>query len=65
MKKRNEVGNINEKALLNMKEVCVYTGLGYTMARKYIDEIGATRKFGGRVLASKEVIDKDIKGITN
>lgn len=43
--------------MLNIKEVCIYTGRGQVTARKYMDEIGATRKFGRRVLFDKTVID--------
>lgn len=49
--------SINEKRMLSIKEVCAYTGRGETNARKYMDEIGATRKFGRRVLFDKTVID--------
>lgn len=58
MRKQNLIGEINEKRLLNIKEVCAYIGMGQTRAREYMDKIGATRKFGGRVLYDKIVIDK-------
>lgn len=58
MRKQNLIGEINEKRLLNIKEVCAYIGMGQTRAREYMDKIGATRKFGGRVLYDKVVIDK-------
>lgn len=57
MKKQNISGELKEKRLLNIKEVCIYTGRGQVTARKYMDEIGATRKFGRRVLFDKTVID--------
>lgn len=57
MKKQNVIGELREKRLLNIKEVCIYTGRGQVTARKYMDEIGATRKFGRRVLFDKIVID--------
>lgn len=57
MKKQNVSGELKEKRLLNIKEVCIYTGRGQVTARKYMDEIGATRKFGRRVLFDKTVID--------
>lgn len=57
MKKQNICGELKEKRLLNIKEVCIYTGRGQVTARKYMDEIGATRKFGRRVLFDKTVID--------
>ena len=57
MKKQNVNGELKEKRLLNIKEVCIYTGRGQVTARKYMDEIGATRKFGRRVLFDKTVID--------
>lgn len=57
MKKQNLSGELKEKRLLNIKEVCIYTGRGQVSARQYMDEIGATRKFGRRVLFDKTVID--------
>ena len=57
MKKQNICGELKEKRLFNIKEVCIYTGRGQVTARKYMDEIGATRKFGRRVLFDKTVID--------
>ena len=57
MNKQNVLGNISDKRLLNIKEVCTYTGIGQTSVRKYMDKIGATRKFGKRVLFDKAVID--------
>lgn len=49
--------NISVKRMLSIKEVCAYIGMGQTRAREYMDKIGATRKFGGRVLFDKTVID--------
>lgn len=57
MKKQNVMGTIGDKRLLNIKEVCVYTGMGQTRARQYMDEIGATKQFGRRVLFDKTIID--------
>lgn len=58
MNKLFEVGSISEKRLLNIKEVCAYTGRGQTKARIFMDDIGATRKFGSRVLFDKKIIDE-------
>ena len=41
MKKQNVMGTIGEKRLLNIREVCIYTGIGQTRARQYMDKIGA------------------------
>lgn len=60
MKKQNLMGTINEKRLLNIKKVCIYTGIGQTRARQYMDEIGATKQFGRRVLFDKTIIDMAI-----
>lgn len=49
---------LNEKRFLNIKEVCIYIGLGRTKAREYMNEIGATRKIGSRSLYDKVVIDE-------
>ena len=58
MKKQNVTGEISDKRLLNIKEVCTYIGQGETNTRILMDEIGATRKFGRRVLFDKKVIDE-------
>ena len=57
MKKQNVMGSISDKRMLNIKEVCIYTGMGQTRARQYMDTIGATNQFGRRVLFDKYVID--------
>jgi hypothetical protein len=58
MNKQITKGTIEEKRLLNIKEVCIYTGIGETNARLWMDEIGAVRRFGRRVLFDKKAIDK-------
>lgn len=58
MKKQIMNGSLEEKRLLNIKEVSIYIGRGQVSARQYMDEIGATRKFGRRVLFDKTVIDE-------
>jgi len=60
MRKQNVIGSISEKRLLNIKEVCAYIGVGQTQARQYMEEIGATRHFGRRVLFDKHIIDSAI-----
>ena len=57
MRQKNNDGKIEEKRLLNIGEVCSYIGLGQNRAREYMDKIGATRKFGRRVLFDKTIID--------
>ncbi len=58
MSKRKELSkvNIDGKRLLNVDEVKFFTGLGRDAARRFCDQIGATRKFGSRVLFDKELI---------
>lgn len=63
MKKQNVTGNIADKRLLNIKEVCSYTSMGQTRARQYMEQIGATRKFGRRVLFDKKVIDNALNNM--
>ena len=58
MHKHVAMGEISEKRLLNLEEVTIYIGMGKVTSRKYMDEIGAVRKFGKRVLFDKIVIDK-------
>ena len=57
MKKRNNIGTLEEKRLLSIGEVCTYLGIGHEQARSYMDKIGATKKFGRRVVFDKTVID--------
>ena len=63
MNKQKVTGKIDEKRLLNRKEVCSYIGVGQTQARRYMEEIGATRRFGRRVLFDKNVIDNAISNM--
>ena len=58
MNKRIERLTFDNKRLLSTKEVAGYLGMGTVRAREYMDKIGATRKFGRRVLFDKTVIDK-------
>lgn len=58
MRLRKEVNQIENKRLLSISDVCLYVGLGKNTARVYMDEIGATRKIGSRVLFDKVIIDK-------
>lgn len=57
MHKQIVTGNIKDKRLLNINEVCTYIGIGQTQARKIMQEIGAVRRFGRRILYDKIVID--------
>ena len=56
MNKRNSDNN-PEKRMLNLKEAAIYIGMGERFTRQYMDEIGATRKFGTRVAFDKRTID--------
>ena len=58
MRKRLETADISNKRLLSINEVSLYLGLGNSKTRVYMDEIGATRKIGARVLFDKNIIDK-------
>lgn len=49
------------KRLLNMQEVCNYTGLGPTKMRTWAKEIGAMKHIGRRVLFDRVAIDKAIE----
>lgn len=62
MKTRTDIGttDIRNKRMLNMHEAAFYTGMGYTNCRKWLEEIGAIRRFGSRVMADKHVVDAAI-----
>ena len=47
-----------QKRLLSISEACVYLGLGKSAARSYLEQIGAKRTIGRRVLYDKDTIDK-------
>lgn len=57
MYKRKVAGNLTEKRMLDTKEACSYVGIGQSAIRPWLDEIGATRKFGRSVRFDKNVID--------
>ncbi|MBQ7536287.1 MAG: polyprenyl synthetase solanesyl diphosphate synthase [Stomatobaculum sp.] len=52
------ITDMKKKRLLNTREMQGYIGQGKDLARRFCDEIGATRKFGSRVLFDREVIDR-------
>ncbi len=60
MNARNNSTAISDKRLLTIYEAAQYVGLGTKSARKYMEEIGAVRKFGSRVLFDKNVIDQEL-----
>lgn len=60
MNKRFSDGNIMNKRLLNSEELCSYVGLGKNTARRYADQVGATKHLGKRVVFDRVVLDKAI-----
>lgn len=57
----NETKNnpsVTDKRLLNVKEICVYLGLGRNRGVEFARSIGAERKIGRRCLYDKVVIDR-------
>lgn len=54
---------MEDKALLNVKEVCVYLGLGQTKVRELLHtpNIGFSVRIGNRLYANKLLLDKWIK----
>lgn len=66
MRTRNDIGtaDITNKRMLNMHEAVFYTGMGYTNCRKWLDEIGAIKRFGSRIMADKTIIDKALDNMT-
>lgn len=49
-----------QKRLLSISEACVYLGLGKSAARAYLEQIGAKRSIGRRVLYDLDTIDKSL-----
>ena len=67
MKTRKDINNtsIANKRMLNMREAMFYTGMGYTNGRKWLEEIGAIRRFGSRIMADKNAIDAALDSMDN
>ncbi len=64
MRARENFGTISDKRLLTITEGTIYTGIGRSSFRKWADEIGATVKFGSRVLFDKTIIDQKLDKIS-
>ena len=60
MKARINTMAVSEKRLLTLQEAAQYIGLGTRRAREFMNQIGAVRKFGSRVLFDKNVIDQEL-----
>ncbi|MBQ6094393.1 MAG: polyprenyl synthetase solanesyl diphosphate synthase [Lachnospiraceae bacterium] len=58
MRERKVAEGIEGKRMLGIDEAAKYLGLGKVVTRAWMDEIGATRKFGRRVLFDKQIIDR-------
>ena len=55
-----EENTTNPKALLNVKELCTYLGIGQTKARELLTDLanGFTVRIGNRLYAYKAKMDK-------
>lgn len=53
-----KINNGIEKRLLSAEEAQSYCGIGRFTFRKFADKVGATKRFGTRVLFDKAIIDK-------
>lgn len=55
-------GNINDKRLLSVKELCIYTGRGRNQAIAWGREIGALIRFQGnrRMFFDRHIVDRAI-----
>ena len=58
MRERKVAEGMEGKRMLGIDEAAKYLGLGKVVTRTWMDEIGATRKFGRRVLFDKQIIDR-------
>lgn len=63
-KPQNRFERMNEKRMLSLEEAAMYTGLGRTSCRQWLDKIGAVKKIGKRVLCDRVVIDKALDKAT-
>lgn len=57
-KSMNRFEGLAEKRMLSIDEAAFYSGMGRTKCRVWLNEIGAVRKCGSRVLCDRKVIDK-------
>ena len=51
-------GTVENTRMLSADQAGQYVGMGKTTLREWADQIGATRKFGRRVMFDKVVIDR-------
>ena len=65
MERENQTIGVNEKRLLNVSELCAYTGLGRNKGMEFAKEIGAMVKIGRRSLFDKVKIDNAIDEMTD
>lgn len=49
---------MTEKRLLQLKEFCVYSGLGQSAARKFAKAVGVEKRIGHRVLYDRALFDE-------
>ena len=64
MRRRNKTKDIENKRMLGIDEAAEYIGMGKNHTRSWMDEIGATRKFGRRVLFDRRIIDAALDGMS-
>lgn len=64
MNKRTNIEN-SEKRLFSLEEAAQYIGQGLNRTRTYMEEIGAVRKMGKRVLFDRCVIDEALDSLAN
>lgn len=57
---RSRINNMQiiDKRLLTIEEAAQYLSLGTRNARYWLEEIGASKQFGRRIVYDKHVIDK-------
>lgn len=60
MRTKATTGAFNEKRLLDTKELAGYMSCGRQKARRFGDQVGATRKIGKNVLFDRTIIDRAI-----
>lgn len=57
-------GTVENTRMLSADQAGQYVGMGRNTFRKWADQIGATRKFGSRVMFDKVVIDRALDMMT-
>ena len=58
-----ESNNVKQVRMMNLDELCCYTGLGRNTAMKFGKEAKANKRYGKRVLYDRKIIDEALDNL--